>query len=159
MFMLKRKFSLRNVAAIIVCLAVSMMFASCKDKNDDNGNGGNGGNGNGGGSSTKLSPPAWIRGSWGVEDYVIFKFTADDVVIGGVSLKMTYVDYPGLAYSFKETKTDALYEIKVTARAVGETAVATLSFKKGDGTYIEAASVEGNDSINPSDYERFDKIN
>ena len=139
---------MRNVAAVIVCLAVSMMFASCKD--DDNGSGG---------KSTKLSPPAWIQGSWGVEGYAIFKFTADDVVIGGVSLKTTYVDYQGLTYSFKETKTNAHYEIKVTAKAAGETAAATLSFKKGDGTYIEAASVEGSDSINPSDYEKFDKIN
>ena len=137
---------------IVVCLAVSMMFASCKDKgkDDDNGNSGVG--------STKLSPPAWIQGSWGTESIAVFKFTTDDVLIGGTSLKMTYVGYPGLAYSFKETKTDALYEIKVTAKAVGETAVATLSFKKGDGTYIEAASVEGNSSIDPSDYERFDKI-
>ena len=153
MFMLKRNFSLRSVAAIIVCLAVSMMFASCKDKDNNNGNG------NGGGSSMKLSPPAWIRGSWGVEDYVIFKFTADDVVIGGVSLKTTFHNHPGLTYSFKETKTNTLYEIKVTAKAVGETAAGTFSFKKGDGTYIEAASVEGSDSINPSDYEKFDKIN
>jgi hypothetical protein len=154
MFMFKRSFNFRNVAAIIVCLAVSMMFASCKDKDNDNGSG------NGGGSSTKLSPPAWIQGSWGVESIAVFKFTASDVVVGGVSLKTTYVGYPGLAYSFKETKTDALYEIKITAKAPnGESAAGTFSFKKGDGTYIEAASVENNGSINPSDYERFDKIN
>ena len=159
MFMLKRNFSLRNVAAIIVCLAVSMMFASCKDKDKDNGNGNCNDNGNGGSSSTKLSPPAWIQGSWGVESIAVFKFTAADVVIGGVSLKTTHVDHPGLTYSFKETKTDVLYEIKITAKAVGETAAGTFSFKKGDGTYIEAASVEDNGSISPSDYERFDKIN
>ena len=129
------------------------MFAGCKDNGkDDN-------NGNSGVGSTKLSPPAWIQGSWGVEGYVLYKFTTNDVVIGSVSLKTTYVDHPGLTYSFKETKTDALYEIKVTAKAVGETAAGTLSFKKGDGTYIEAASAEGNGSIDPSDYDRFDKIN
>ena len=154
MFMFKRSFNFRNVAAIIVCLAVSMMFASCKDKDNDNGSG------NGGGSSTKLSPPAWIQGSWGVESIAVFKFTTSDVVVGGVSLKTTYVDYPGLTYSFKETKTDALYEIKITAKAPnGESAAGTLSFKKGDGTYIEAATAEENGSISPSDYERFDKIN
>ena len=130
-----------------------MMFAGCKDNGkDDN-------NGNSGVGSTKLSPPAWIQGSWGVEGYVLYKFTTNDVVIGSVSLKTTYVDHPGLTYSFKETKTDALYEIKVMAKAVGETAAGTLSFKKGDGTYIEAASAEGNGSIDPSDYDRFDKIN
>jgi len=152
--MLKRNFSFRNVAVLIICLAVSMMFASCND--DDNGNGN--GNGNGG-SKTKLSPPAWIQGSWGIEGYVIFKFTTNDVVVGGVSLKTTYVDYAGLTYSFKETKTNDLYEIKVTAKAAGETAAGTLSFKKGDGTYIKAATADDNNSINPEDYERFDKIN
>jgi len=150
--MLKRNFKLRNVAAIVACLVVtSMMFSSCKDNDNGNGNGG---------GSTKLSPPAWIQGSWGVEGIAVFKFTAADVVVGGVSLKTTYVDYPGLTYSFKETKTDALYEIKITAKAPnGESAAGLLSFKKGNGTYIEAASVDGNGSINPSDYERFDKIN
>ena len=150
MIMLKRSFNLRNVT-ILVCLAVCAMicFNGCSGNDIVNGAGG----------SHKLSPPAWIQGSWGIEGYVIFKFTADDVMMGGVSLKMTYVSYPGLTYSFKETKNDALYEIKVTAKAPnGESAAGTLSFKKGDGTYIEAATVEENASIRPSDYERFDKL-
>ena len=148
--MLKRKFSLRNVT-IVVCLAVCAMmsFNGCKDDNDDNGSGG---------GSHKLSPPAWIRGSWGEEGFEFFKFTANDVVVAGVSFNMMFAN-PGVTYSFKETKNDALYEIKVTAKSsTGETAAGTFSFKKGDGTYIEVATAEGNDSIKPSDYERYEKL-
>ena len=149
--MFKRNFSLRNVT-IVVCLAVCAMmcFNGCKKDDDKKGGGGD--------DNHKLSPPAWIQGSWGMEGYEIFKFTTDDVVIAGVSFKAMFAE-TGVAYSVKETKTDVLYEIKITAKAsTGETGAGTFSFKKGDGTYIEAATAEDDDSIDPSDYERFDKM-
>ena len=65
MFMFKRHFSLRNVMTIVICLAVSMMIASCKDngKDDDKGNGGN----NGGGGTTGDWPSASVLSKYGLD--------------------------------------------------------------------------------------------
>ena len=154
--MLNFRFFLRNVATIVACLAVCAVI-SCggkKDKDDDGG-------GNGG--SLKFSPPSWIQGSWGelVGGGAVYKFTADDFIQYGVSYKTTLSQTPGVTFSCKETKTDVLYEFKITAKAKGtpESGHGTYSFKKGDGTYIEHAQAFGDEKIDPSDYSRLDKLN
>jgi hypothetical protein len=55
--MTKKSFKWRNVAMIVACLAVSMLFISCDKDNDDNNGNGNGNNGNG-----KIDHP--IVGVW-----------------------------------------------------------------------------------------------
>ena len=127
------KFS-RLMAIIIVAI---VCCSACKKDNKDNG-------GNGGTAGTnKLAPPAWIQGSWGaVEGGVgpeIFKFTSDDVLQMGVSLKSLAASVPGYTATINETKkTDNLYEITIKAKASGKESVSGFfSFKKGDGTYIE----------------------
>jgi len=156
--MLVRRIFLKNVATIVASFAVCAMMSFSGCKKDDNGGGGGGG---GGANSVKFSPPAWIQGSWGYDKYEVFKFTKDDFFMGGISFKTIWnVGAPGWSISFKETKnTDSLYELTVTARAGGETASGIYSFKKGDGTYIEAAVNDEGTTISADDYERFDRIN
>ena len=104
--------------------------------------------------SGKLSPPSWIRGSWGVdmgEGYGMFevlKFTSDDMLILGQSYKTFYgtTTGPGVNFTMKETKnTSSLYEITITAKAGSEKESVLYSFKKGDGTYIEALGWDDDD--------------
>ena len=146
----KRNF-LKNVATIVACFAVCFL-TSCSGGNiiDDLT----------GGSSIKLSPPAWIQGSWGEEGIVAYKFTSNDIFLGSTSFKTIFQSVVTVSYTCKETKQDALYEVKITQKVSGkEIAAATYSFKKGDGSYIEAASVDGDDAISSSDYVRFYKLN
>jgi len=151
--MLVKNVFLKNVATIVACFAVCAMmsFSGCKKD----------GGGGGGANSVKFSPPAWIQGSWGYDKYEVFKFTKDDVFSGGMSLKTIWnFSAPGWSISFKETKnTDSLYELTVTAKGGGETESAIYSFKKGDGTYIEAAANETGTTLSADDYERLDKVN
>ena len=144
---MKKAFILGVFTAMMIAM---VSFSSCS-KNDGDG---------GGGGSSKVSPPSWIRGSWGVEGYEVFKFTSDDVFLLGESLKaMTIVSASG-SITLKETKnTSSAYEIILTAKSSGEKAAAIFSFKKGDGTYIDAASNEEGGTVSADDYERLDKIN
>jgi hypothetical protein len=157
--MFKNKFSLKNVATVVACFAVCavMSCGGCKKSGGDDDDNGGGGSGN-----LKFSPPSWIQGSWGefVGGGAVYKFTADDFIQYGVSYKASLFS-PGVTFSCKETKTDVLYEFKITAKAKGmpETGHGTYSFKKGDGTYIEHAQAFDDDKIDPSDYERLDKAN
>jgi hypothetical protein len=119
--------------AIVCCSA-------CKKDKDNGDNGGLAGAG-------KLAPPAWVQGSWGVEGVVdvVFKFTSDDVLqMGILSLKALAVSVPGYSATISETKKTAdLYEITIKAKAAGVEEVSGFwSFKKGDGTYIEAGADE-----------------
>ena len=151
--MFKSRFILRNVVAGAICLVGVMLFSGCKDK----------GNGIGTlGKTAKLAPPAWIQGKWGAEGIEVFKFTSDDVFTMGVSLKTIWNYNVGVSsVSLKETKnTSSLYEITITAKAMGQESVSGYySFKKGDGTYIEAASNETGTPLTNDDYGRLDKIN
>ena len=67
--MLKKRFNLRILAAIVACLAVTAVFASCdKDGNDDDGGGGSG----------KIDQK--LVGSWiydGLDYNYIYKFQKD----------------------------------------------------------------------------------
>ena len=150
--MLVKNSFLKNVATVVACFAVCavMSCASCGGNKDKDGNGG----------SNKLSPPAWIHGSWGESGITLYRFTADDFMIGGISFKSMHPATSTFgSYSFRETKTDALYEVRLTVKAVtGESAAGTYSFKKGDGTYIEAAAAEEGDVIEQSDYVRLSKL-
>ena len=114
---LKRVF--RAMATVVCVLAVTVMFASCKKDNKDDG------------GSLKVSPPAWIHGSWGLEGEELFKFTADDFIWFGSSFK----EDKDLASVTEPKKTDALYEIVLTPKKGDEI---KFSFKKGDGKYIES---------------------
>ena len=152
--MLVKNNFLKNIATIVACFAVCavMCCGGCKKSGDDE---------KGGSGGFKVSPPAWIQGKWGMEGYEIYKFTTDDILVYGFSFKSMYVQVPGVTYTCRETKTEVLYEIHITVKAKGtsETGSGTFSFKKGDGTYIEAAQADDDDRISPSDYERFDKLN
>ena len=120
------------------------------------------GDGIGGGKTAKFAPPAWIQGKWGIEGIEMFRFTSDDVFSMGVSLKTIWNISTGVSsVSLKETKnTDSIYEITVTGSAVGQgSASGYYSFKKGDGTYIEAASNETGVPLSNDDYVRLKKIN
>ena len=148
---MNKQIFLKNVATMVACFAVCFMM-SCKEGGviDDLASGG----------SAKFSPPTWIQGSWGMEGYEIFKFTTNDIFVWGTSLKATFQSVAGVTYSCKETSTSTLYEVKVTQKYLGsETAAGTFSFKKGDGTYIDAATADEGDIIQPSDYERLNKMN
>ena len=140
---------MKNVALIVACFAMCAMM-SCGGDGVVNG-----------GKPVKLSPPAWIQGSWGYDGYEIFRFTKDDVFFGNYSLKTIWnVSVPGASVSLKESKnTNSLYEITITGKAGGESASAIYSFKKGDGSYIEAASNENGTNVSDYDYERLDKVN
>ena len=73
--------------------------------------------------------------------FEILKFTSDDMLILGQSYKTFYgtTTGPGVKFTMKETKnTSSLYEITLTGKAGGEKGSGFFSFKKGDGTYIEA---------------------
>ena len=137
--MTKKNFNLRNVAKIgVTCLAV-LMFVACSKKN----------NGDGGGKSGSFSPPAWVQGSWGVAEGGVgpelFKFTSNDVLMSGVSLKNYTASGVSGSVTISETKkTDNLYEITMKVKATGhETVSGFWSFKKGsDGTYIEFGADE-----------------
>jgi hypothetical protein len=75
------------------------------------------------------------------------------------SLKLIFTSTPVATHTFKETKTDALYEIKVTQKVAGkETGAGTFSFKKGDGSYIDVAAADDDEVIKPSDYTRMKKL-
>ena len=150
---------MKKVIKFSIVLAMIIAITSLVSCKDDNG---------GGGSTAKLSPPAWIQGAWGYEDVELaikieaFRFTSNDVLLLGVSLKDIWnVNGPGaVKYSLKETKnTSSLYEITISASAGGEKASGKLSFKKGDGTYIEAASNETGEPFTDDDYEKLDKLN
>jgi len=157
---MKKLFSLLMMAM----LAMTMVFIGCKKDDDDNGGNGNNGGGNSGGN--KLSPPAWIQGSWGIveieelEDIELIKFTSNDMIYYGYSIQQLFPNVPGYAtYTLKETKKNDLYEITITAKITGvESVSGTFSFKKGDGTYIDAAFVEEKTTVNPDDYERLYKL-
>ena len=147
---MNKRFFLKNVATMVACFAVCFLM-SCNGGNtiDDLG-----------GSSIKLSPPAWIQGSWGEEGIVAYRFTSDDILLGGTSFKTIFQNVVSVSYTCKETKKDALYEVKLTQKVLGkETAAATYSFKKGDGSYIDAATASENEVISPSDYQRLNKMN
>jgi len=150
--MLVKKVFLKNVATIVACFAVCVMMSFSGCSKDDEGGGGK--------SSVKLSPPAWIQGSWGYGSYEVFKFTKDDAIMGGTSIKIYWSGgAPGASLTIKESKkTDSLYEITVTGKAGGESGSGIMSFKKGDGTYIEAAVEENGTVLTADDYSRFDKI-
>ena len=139
-----------SVLLAVMCIAV-VSFSSCK-KDDVPG----------GGKSTKLSPPSWLHGSWGVEGLgmEIFKVTSNDVIYMGVSLKDMYnITTVAGSVSLKETKnTSSIYELTYKASAGGERASAIFSFKKGDGTYIDIAINEAGETFNESDYAEFVKL-
>ena len=128
------KFS-RLMAIIMVAI---LCCSGCKKDKDSGGGGGSG----------KLSPPAWIQGSWGTAPagvgLEVFKFTPNDVLQMGVSLKTYAVSTPSGTVTISESKkTDNLYEITLKAKASGkETVSGFYSFKKGDGTFIEFGSDE-----------------
>ena len=137
------KFS-RLMAIIMVAI---VCCSACKKDNKDNG-------GNGGTVGTnKLAPPAWIQGSWGaLEGGVgpeVYKFTSDDILQMGVSLKTYAVSGQGGTVTVNETKkTDNQYDITIKAKASGkETVSGFFSFKKGDGTYIEFGADETGSTI------------
>jgi hypothetical protein len=142
---------MKNLVKIsMIILAIT--FAGCKkDKNPLDG-----------GGNVKLSPPSWLHGSWSVDPdgkHEALKFTSNDVIIGGVNLAQLY-PYSGIAgysWTIKETKnTSTLYEITASAKAGGQSASATLSFKKIDNNTIEYGSSEDGKTID--DYETFYKI-
>jgi len=145
-------FSFKTGMAIVCMLLVCM--TSCK-KDDDNGN--SNGNDNPGVGSNKFSPPAWIQGSWGEKDeedeegIELLKFTSNDIIMSGFS--WTTIFQSTLVYTVKETNTNTLYEVTVRQKNYGtETGAVMLSIKKGDGTYIEAAFVEDDETITQDDY-------
>ena len=130
--MTKSRFQLRNMAKIgVACLAV-LMFVACSKKDK-----------NGGGESGKLSPPAWVQGSWraapGGLGPEVYNLTSDDVLMSGVSLKTYAVSGPGSSVTISETKkTDNQYDITIKVKAGSSESISGFwSFKKGDGTYIE----------------------
>ena len=140
---------MKKIVLAAVLVIAMMSAAGCKKDNggDDN---------SGGGSLSaagKLAPPAWIQGSWAREagGNVLYKFTSDDVLyMGAVSFKTTYhVNYGAVRLTLKETKkTDTLYELTITTNATGvETISNFFSFKKGDGSFIEAGISAENVSI------------
>ena len=144
---MKKGIKISMVAAVMVAL---MGISGCK-KDSTVGTG-----------SSKLSPPSWIHGSWGEGSIEIYKFTPNDVFFGGVSLKTIWgIGVGGTGTTLKETKnTGSLYEITVTAKVMGkEMASACYSFRKGDGTYIEAAADESGATIRDSDYSIVHKMN
>ena len=146
---MKRVIRCSMLAAVMIAM---VSISGCK-KDDGGGDGG---------KTAKLSPPVWIQGKWGVEEHEIFRFTSDDVFYVNVSLKTIWnANVTGMAsVSLKETKnTDSLYELTVSASAGGEKASGYYSFRKGDGTYIDAASNETGTPLTESDYGRFDRIN
>ena len=152
---------MKKVIKFSIVLAMIIATTSLVGCQDDNGGGG-------GGSTAKLSPPEWIQGAWGYEEVElairieVFKFTSNDVLVMGVSLKDIWnVNVPGaVKYSLKETKnTSSLYEITISASAGGESASGYYSFRKGDGTYIDAASNETGTPLTDADYEKLDKLN
>ena len=103
-------------------------------------------------TSAKLSPPAWIQGSWTDEagGTVFYRFTSDDILqYGGeqlqeISFKQLGVYVPGVGgATVKETKkTDDLYEVTITASGGGDSVSGFYSFKKGNGTYIDAGTAK-----------------
>jgi len=140
--MTKSRFQKRSMAKIAVpILAVCMLFASCgkKDKDKDDG---------GLAKSGTFAPPAWVQGSWGATEGgvgpEVYKFTSDDVLMSGVSLKSLPISTPYATVTISETKKTAdLYEITMKVKATGhETVSGFWSFKKGDGTYIEFGADE-----------------
>jgi hypothetical protein len=145
---------MKSILKFSVCLAIlTITFAGCgKDKSSDDD------------YSLKLSPPSWIQGSWsqdpdGQHEYL--KFTSNDVIIGGLNFAQLYPrsgGAGGYSWSIKETKnTSSVYEITATASAGGQTAKATMGFRKVDNNTIEIGSSEDGE---PVDYnETYYKIN
>ena len=121
----------------IIMVAIVCCSGCKKDKNGDSG-----------GGSGKLAPPAWIQGAWGAAPggvgEEVYKFTSNDVLMSGVSLKTLAVSTPYATVTISESKkTDNLYEITMKVKATGsETVSGFWSFKKGDGTYIEFGADE-----------------
>jgi hypothetical protein len=117
------------------------------------------------GESGKLSPPSWIQGSWTPEDVpqiVALKCSSDDVIWWGQSIKQIWGSNSslGVGYTIKETKnTGSIYEITIKASSGVDHAAAMFSFKKGDGSYIEAATIEDGERIYDDDYVRLNKKN
>ena len=152
-----------GITILVAMISVAMIGCKDDDNNSNNGNNGNGSNVTG----SKISPPVWIQGKWGilsemeeVENIELFKFTANDMFIGQLNLTQMFQNVPGyVTYTWKENKKDALYEVTITQKVTGiETESAIFSFKKGDGTYIEAASAEEGETIDLDDYERLVKL-
>ena len=104
---MKKLFRFNVLLAMIITLAMT----GCSK--DDSGGG-------------KLSPPAWIQGTWGIaaSNYEFVKITDKDVIIE----KTTKLSNP--AFKAKEIKkTDPYYDIQITD---GTGKKATFMFLKGD---------------------------
>jgi hypothetical protein len=91
-----------------------------------------------GGEEGIVAPPDWIFGTW-EKDGEEIKFTSNDIFYKGSSVtEMLPTLLGNQDYTIKETKTNNIYEVTVTVKMIGEElTVASFSFKKGDGTYIE----------------------
>jgi len=98
-----------------------------------------------------FAPPAWIQGAWTVEgmDMEYFKFTSNEVIMLGHSLKQMQVAAPGHAgATIKESKkTNDIYEITMMAKDENADVMSAFySFKRGDGSYIEFGASETGDT-------------
>jgi len=146
---------MKNFFRFSMCAVIlAITLVSCGGGSDDDITGG--------GKGSKLSPPSWLQGNWGDENgiIVIYKVTKDDVFMMGKSLK-TYVNQSGggASASLKETKnTSSLYELTIKADdGEGTKASFIWSFKKGDGTYIDAAFIETGNAPAADDYDKLYK--
>ena len=98
-----------------------------------------------------FAPPKWIHGAWTMEDMPMdyFKFTSNEVIMLGQSLKQMQVSAPGQGgVAIKESKkTNDIYEITFMARdGNAEVVSGFYSFKRGDGKYIEFGASETGDT-------------
>ena len=140
-------------SGILLAIITLALTSCCKDKPDDG----------------TLSPPSWILGEWewSYEDdlqYICrnYKFTSNDLISSSTHERDDMVHSGTVVLVFseinksphisvKETKkTDNIYEVTVSTRYAGTEEDAVYSFKKGDGTYIEEDTGNGN-------YTRLDK--
>lgn len=134
---LLKRMTILSVA--VVTMLTLGVFTGCGD--DDNG-GGNGGGNDGGSGSVKLSPPSWIQGSWYMmpemqTDEFAVRFTADDIIMFGVSLKDEWgINIAGTNINVSEKKESDLYELNISGKERGQSGSVTYSFKKGSGNTL-----------------------
>jgi len=121
-----------------------LLLSGCKKTDTDEKN-----------KETKLSPPEWIQGTWKNGETQNFTFTSEDVFVNGVSLKNQAGRGSGDAVLKETQKTNNLYELLLEYSG-GETKTTLYSFKKGDGTFIEAGIAQNDAAVN---YEKYNYSN